>query len=174
MAPETDGAATILQGIDLATLTLEKLDVLPQSSLDELFSALAGVNAGDGAGDMPAGDSRGVAIVGDGAFWRRWIASFAHKYLWQGKVFTRTDADHGVLVNKVSALDVQAIKAQIYRQDSWYDGKPCIVLDYSKTSFLARKVRDEIRQVRPGVYLGLVYWGANKKPLVEFALDFNR
>jgi hypothetical protein len=31
-------------------------------------------------------------------------------------------------------------------------------LDYSETSLLARCVRDEIREVADGLYLGLVFW----------------
>jgi len=57
-------------------------------------------------------------------------------------------------------------------QDSWYDGKPCIVLDYSKTSIVAHLVRDEIREIAPGVYLGLVFLG--RLHVLDFALDFNR
>ena len=44
------------------------------------------------------------------------------------------------------------------------------MLDYSKTSFVARKVRDEIREVSPGVFLGLVFWERDKIAL--FALKF--
>jgi hypothetical protein len=46
------------------------------------------------------------------------------------------------------------------------------VLDYSKTSLVAHYIRDEIREVSPGVYLGLVYWG--QKKLIHFALKFPR
>ena len=49
--------------------------------------------------------------------------------------------------------------------------KECIVLDYSETSLLlAHWIRDEIRAVGPGVYLGKVYW--SKKRLIDFALEF--
>jgi hypothetical protein len=46
------------------------------------------------------------------------------------------------------------------------------VLDYSKTSIFARKIRDEIRLIDPvnKIYLGKVWWG--KTRLVDFALDF--
>ncbi len=44
------------------------------------------------------------------------------------------------------------------------------MLDYSKTSLVAQWIRDEIREVAPGIYLGLVYWG--KKKLIHFALEF--
>ena len=41
--------------------------------------------------------------------------------------------------------------------------------DYSKTSFVAQKIRDEIREVTPGVYLGKVWWG--RKRILDFALE---
>ena len=56
--------------------------------------------------------------------------------------------------------------------DSWYDGAPCIVLDYSKTSFAARRIRDEIREIAPGVFLGIVFWG--RRHVLDFSLDFTR
>ena len=75
-----------------------------------------------------------------------------------------------MLKNRISALGVHAIVAKVYKGPSWLDGKECIVLDYSETSFLAHWVRDEIRQIGPGLYLGKVYWG--KKRLIDFALKF--
>ena len=54
------------------------------------------------------------------------------------------------------------MRAKVYKEASWFDGKETIVLDYSKTSFVARKVRDEIREVAPGLYLGLVFWEREK------------
>ena len=51
------------------------------------------------------------------------------------------------------------------------DGKETIIIDYSKTSFLAGKIRDEIREVEPGVYLGKVWLG--KLRVIDFALVSN-
>jgi hypothetical protein len=51
-----------------------------------------------------------------------------------------------------------------------FDQKECIVLDYSKTSLVAKHVRDEIREIGPGVYLGLVYWDHTKT--IHFSLEF--
>ena len=65
---------------------------------------------------------------------------------------------------------MNAIVAQVYKSPSWFDGKECIVLDYSKTSLLAEHIRDEIRLIGPGFYLGLVYW--EKKKTIHFALQF--
>ena len=58
--------------------------------------------------------------------------------------------------------------AKVYFDASWMDGKETIVIDYSKTSFFAKKIRDEIREVEPGVYLGKVWWG--KTRILDFAL----
>jgi len=53
---------------------------------------------------------------------------------------------------------------------SLLDGKECIVLDYSDTSLVASHVRDEIRRIERGFYLGKVYW--DKERLIDFSLDF--
>ena len=95
------------------------------------------------------------------------IAQFINHFGWQGKTF---DAERGILTNRISVFGINAIVATVYKDKSWLDGKECIVLDYSKTSLLAHWIRDEIRQVGPGVYLGIVFWG--KKKLIDFALKF--
>ena len=69
-----------------------------------------------------------------------------------------------------SVLGFEAIIASIYTGPSWMDGKDCVVLDYSKTSLLAHWVRDEIRLIGPGFYLGKVYW--SKTRLIDFSLQF--
>src|SRR6516164_3281291 len=82
------------------------------------------------------------------------------------------NAREGRLKNLITPLAIRAIEAAVYKQDSWYDGEPCIVLDYSKTSFVAQKIRDEIREIAPGVFLGLVFWG--RRHVLDFALDFRQ
>ena len=44
------------------------------------------------------------------------------------------------------------------------------MLDYSETSIVAHWIRDEIRMIQPGTYLGVVYW--DKARLIHFALQF--
>ncbi len=147
-------------------MTLEDLIGKPQSELDALFMR-------NPAGAIPSGDATGEAIVCPGTFWSRIIARFVHALAWQGKVFTpNPDGNGATLENKVTVAGVRAIVARVYYTPSWIDGKECIVLDYSKTSLLARKIRDEIRLVDPAnhIYLGKVWWG--KTRLVDFALQF--
>ncbi len=119
-------------------------------------------------GAIPQGDTRGTAIL-TGAAFPDLFAKFARRVAWQGKVFDLFDQDKGVLVNKVSPLGVHSIVAKVYRDISWLDGKETIVIDYAKTSFFAQKIRDEIREVEPGLYLGKVWWG--NKRVLDFALE---
>jgi hypothetical protein len=137
-----------------------------QAELDDIFK-------NNSAGPIPVGNAEGEAIVWPGTFWSRLIARFVHDLAWQGKVFTPNPDDNGAtLENKLTTAGVRAIVARVYFTSSWLDGKECIVLDYSKTSLLARKIRDEIRLIDPAnkIYLGKVWWGETR--LVDFALKF--
>ena len=121
------------------------------------------------AGEIPTGDTRGTAILA-GSIFSKFIAGFARLFAWQGKIFDlfSTDGQSGILVNKILPLGLTFIVAKVYRDKSWLDGKDTIVIDYSKTSLLARVIRDEIREIEPGVYLGKVWWG--KTRILDFAL----
>ena len=129
--------------------------------LDEVFS-------GAPAGEIPIGRGSGTALIAPGTRFGRAVATVARLLYWQGKEF---DPSTATLRNLVTPFGVRAITASVYEDRSWHDGGPCIVLDYSKTSKVAHWVRDEIREVEPGVYLGLVYWGRRQLP-VRFTLVF--
>jgi hypothetical protein len=145
-------------------LAMDDLARMSQGELDGLFTRSA-------PGAIPEGESSGTAIVWPGTFWSRLIARFVRRWAWQGKVFTKNpDGKGATLLNKITVASVQAIVARVYYTPSWLDGKECIVLDYSKTSLFARKIRDEIREVAPRLYLGKVWWG--KTRLIDFALEF--
>jgi len=137
-----------------------QLLTLSQAQLDDLFRASP-------PGEIPDGEAKGTAIVAPGTTYSEEIAEFVNHFAWQGKTF---DSGKGVLRNRILPLGLNAIIAKVYKAPSWLDGKECIVLDYSDTSLLARWIRDEIRQIGPGMYLGKVYW--DKKRLIDFALRF--
>ena len=133
---------------------------MSQKQLDDLFSASP-------AGDMPNGEAEGTAIIASGTVFGPEIAALINIFDWKGKTF---DAVHGTLTNRILALGLNAIVAEVYKASSWFDNKECIVLDYSKTSLVAMHVRDEIREIAPGTYLGLVYW--DKDRAIHFSLQF--
>jgi len=140
--------------------TATQLISMSQKELDDLFSQSP-------AGDIPNGEAQGTAIIAPGTRFSSEIAHVINVFGWQGKTF---DAAHGTLTNRLLAFGLNAIVAQVYKDKSWFDGKECIVLDYSKTSLVANHIRDEIRQIGPGTYLGVVYW--DKKRIINFSLQF--
>jgi len=141
-------------------LTVPDLLKMSQKELDDLFTK-------SDPGPIPNGPADGTAIIAPGTNFSPEIAKFVNLFAWQGKTF---DGPHGVLRNRILAIGLNAIVAEVYKGPSWLDGKECIVLDYSKTSLVAQWIRDEIRQIAPKVYLGKVYW--EKKRLIDFALHF--
>ena len=140
--------------------TTAQLLAMSQKELDDLFSSSP-------AGDIPNGEAQGTAIIAPGTILSAETASLINIFGWQGKTF---DAEHGTLTNRILAFGLNAIVAQVYQGKSWFDNKECIVLDYSKTSLLAKHIRDEIRQIGPGMYLGVVFW--DQARTINFALQF--
>ncbi len=140
--------------------TVTDLLAMTQAELDALFTGLD-------AGPIPDGEAKGTAIIAPGTQFTGEIAKMINLFAWQGKVF---DAAEGVLRNHILVFGMKAIIAKVYKGESWMDHKECIVLDYSQTSMIASWVRDEIRMVQPGLYLGKVYGG--KQRLIDFALEF--
>ena len=137
-----------------------QLMAMSQAQLDDLFRSSP-------AGDIPNGSANGTAIIAPGTQYSAFIAEVINHFGWQGKVF---DAANGSLKNRILAFGLEAIIAKVYKGASWLDNKECIVLDYSQTSIVASRIRDEIRLISPGFYLGKVYW--NKDRLIDFCLQF--
>jgi hypothetical protein len=142
------------------TYDVQQLLNLSQAQLDELFTSSP-------PGDIPNGEAKGTAIIAPGTTYSADIAELIDHFGWQGKVF---DAKRGTLKNRILAVGLKAVIAKVYKGPSWLDGKECIVLDYSETSLIAHRIRDEIRLIAPSRYLGVVY--LDKKRLINFALQF--
>jgi hypothetical protein len=141
-------------------LDVAQLMKMSQAQLDELFR-------NSPAGNIPRGEGEGTAIIDPGTELSDIAAKFVHIFVWQGKVF---DPETGELRNKILPFGLKAIIAKVYKNKSWFDEKECIVLDYSQTSLIAHWIRDEIREVAPGLYLGIVFW--DKAKLINFTLAF--
>lgn len=114
-------------------------------------------------GTIPHGSTRGRAIYNPGT--RMTVpASRAIHVLWKGKVFR----DDGIMINRTFAG--RHITARIYLGESWLDGRPSLILDYFETSKLFWEARDEMREICPGIYLGLTY--LRKCPEPELAMFY--
>ena len=146
------------------TTALDVHDLLdmPADKLDDLFRASP-------AGEIPDGEADGTVLVAPGSSLSGPAANLVHLLAWQGKVF---DREKGELRNEVLPFGLKAVRAKVYKDESWLDGKEAIILDYSKTSLVAQWIRDEIREVAPRLYLGLVFWERAK--ILHFSLKFSQ
>ena len=120
---------------------------VPGQELDRRFRAGA-------AGDLPESPLVGAVLVLTGTPLARPVAHLIRAFAWQGKV---VPAGRGELVNRVLPFRIEAVRAKICRGQSWFDGRPCIVVDYSRTSLVAAMVRDELREIEPRLWLGFAY-----------------
>jgi hypothetical protein len=138
---------------------------MPPAELDDLFRR-------SDAGPIPAGRGRGTLVAYPGTRMSRPAARLG-ALLWRGKIF---DPSARTLVNLVSPLGLRAVRADVRPGESRLDGRPCTVLDYSRTSRMWGFIRDEIREVAPGLYLG-ISWGegrasGGRRFLGRFAVSF--
>ena len=140
----------------------DELPSMRGSELEDLFAKAD-------AGAIPVGTGTGQALIASGTVAARPLLALVRLVAWRGKQF---DEQGHSLRNLIGPLATRAIIADVYIGDSRLDGRPCIVLDYSKTSRVAGWIRDEIREVEPGLYVGLVYVRSRKAPL-RFSLAFD-
>jgi hypothetical protein len=134
---------------------------LSRRELDELFAAAP-------VGKIPVGRGQGTAIIAPGTVFSTVARNLIRWFVWKGKVFRPGSSD---LKNRLTPLGIPLIRAKVYVASSWkVPTGEAIILDYSKTSLVAFFIRDEIRQVGPGIYLGKVFIG--KKHLLDFSLAF--
>jgi hypothetical protein len=137
-----------------SSIGVDQLLRMSGPELDQLYRQ-------SGAAPMPSGKVRGRAIVNPGT--RIAVpASKAARVVWQGKVFRTEDS---TAINRF--FGVKAIKGRLYYAESWLDGAPALILDYRDTSLVYRRYRDEIREVAPGLYLGLMYARTQPQPTLK-------
>jgi hypothetical protein len=131
--------------------TVDDLARLTPAGLDALYAHGA-------ASPPPAGKVRGLPLIAPG---RRVgpLASRAGRLAWQGKTF---DPAQSTAVNRFFGL--RMIRGNLSFGPSWRDGQSSLILDYNGTSTVYGRYRDEIRQVAPGVYLGLMYDRSTNPP----------
>lgn len=142
--------------------TLKSLNLLDmsQEELDELYKQ-------GSVREIPDGDGRGIAIIAAGSLLAKVLAFVTKLLFWQGKVLY---PDQKFFFNRATPFRIQAIKGEIYKGESRFCGGESLILDYANTSFLLRRVREEAREIAPGLYLALVYWG--DKRISNFTLEF--
>lgn len=145
-------ACGLLPGIVLASescspcggcVTLEQIRHMSMCEIEQLYTQAE-------AGRMPVGRLHGRLLALPCDRLPRIKVGVANT-VWRGKVF----GCEGNFCNWW--VGFRAICSQAVYGPSWYDGKPCIVMEYAPGTPLFANMHDEIREVSPGVYVGLVY-----------------
>ena len=111
----------------------------------------------------PLGPTRGTVLYADGKHPR--FKARMQGPVWKGKTFH----DDGTLTNRWLG-GVQAVSAPTHVGESWLDGRPCLVMQYAADAPVFGNVRDELRQIAPGVWLGRSYDSATGQPKNWFVL----
>ncbi|NHC14184.1 hypothetical protein [Motilibacter deserti] len=115
---------------------------------------------------LPDGRADGIFLWAAGTRAARPVARLV-SLAWRGKV---VDNARCRVVNRVTPMGLLAVRAALDSGPSRADGRTSVVLDYSRTSLVARPVRDELRLVAPGLYLGAAYlW---RRRVAWFTLRF--
>ena len=122
--------------------TLDSLSRMSASELEQIYRNAT-------PGQAPAGFMQGRVVFREDAALAGPRGQVVN-WLWQGKHFSDDS-----LINQFRGP--RMIRANVFPGESWLDGKPALILDYHHTSLLWRDVRDEVRQVSPGVYVGAMY-----------------
>lgn len=121
-------------------------------------------------GPMPEGYLPGKAIPHAGTKRAPRVSKRMGK-IWKGKIFYPDDC----LLENQWWCHLQSVKAWLFVGPSWLDAKPSIIMDYRGSSPIVwRNVRDELRQVGPNIYLGIMYQQNHKncaKIKMYFALE---
>lgn len=114
-------------------------------------------------GAAPCGPTRGAILYADGKHPR--LTARLQGLVWKGKTFY----DDGAITNRWLG-GVHAVSACTRVEPSWLDGEPCLVIQFAPNAGVLSNVRDEIRQISPGVWLGRGYDTATGHPKNWFVL----
>ena len=147
----------------MTSTTLKPADLLnmSQEEIDEIYKQ-------GSVGEIPDGDGQGIAIIAAGTIFVKIIALISKLFFWRGKFFYR---EQKFYLNKVTPFSIRAFKGEIYIETGRFDAEKTIILDYSQTSFIFQKVKEEMREISPGFYLAQVYIGDTR--VSNFTLEFS-
>lgn len=139
--------------------TLDGLAKLPPDDLMELYRSAKTPRLADLDGKL---DGRMLAAPrAQAPSVRRWLEGFAKSGLfpWRGKTFEHESAEHGHGVNRLFGERVNWFHFETSVGPSRAGDFDSVHLDYSqdKNPPLVRDVKDEVREVAPGLWLGLAY-----------------
>jgi hypothetical protein len=111
--------------------------------LQQIFASAEGCT-------FPSGFGRGEVLLRTDPRHARLKARMTNR-VWKGKRFE----EDGYFINQW--LCFRALHSYVCQGPSWLDGRPCVILEYPPDTPLFGNTRDELREVAPGVWLGMWY-----------------
>lgn len=165
--------------LDLDRLHVPEFEGLTRLGVDALRLLYEGgrcppIEALSGA---PQGRMLSVARLDEGLP-RRVLARLARggRFPWAGKSFAHEGEARGRGINRIRLLGRREWYPFTTRHDaSVLDGQPCLLLDYDhpQNPWFIRRIRDELREVGPGLYLGpaLFRLRGEHRLVLFFAID---
>ncbi len=166
-------AATNIEQI----VTLDALTRMSPLALTELYQT-GGVPVLTALSGEPHGHM--LAVDGIRGPTRRFITRFAARrsFPWRGKAFSHRSSDQGDGINRVRLVtDRRWFPFETQIVPSILDGAPCLHLNYDLDAnpWFIRRIRDELREVSPGLYMGpaLFRTGNSHRRILHFAVDTN-
>lgn len=100
----------------------------------------------------PCGKTNGTVLSADGPCPR--LKARLQSLAWKGKTF---HAD-GTFINRWPGFE--AVSSTVIIDVSRFDGKPCLVMQYDDKAPVFGGLRDEVREIAPGTWLGRSYVAA--------------
>jgi hypothetical protein len=140
-------------------LTLDELARRDPDDLMAMYRAARTPKLGDLDGKL-SGRMLAVPRIQSAAV-KRWMERFSKSKLfpWQGKTFEHETEGHGHGVNRLLGERVTWFHFETSIGPSHAGDFDAVHLDYShdRNPPLVRQVKDEVREVAPGVWLGVAY-----------------
>jgi hypothetical protein len=144
--------------------TVDELLALDHETLDALYAHASVPRLGEISGDLRG---RMLAIPSLHGVVARAIRGFASssRFPWRGKTFTPLADDHGEGVNRVVSDRWKLFRFTTSVGQSRAGAFDAVQLDYDHphNPFFIRAIKDEIRELRPGLYLGQAWLQIGKR-----------
>lgn len=157
--------------------SLDDLARLDAQVLRELYRAAAVPALAELDGDLKG---RMLAVRGAGRIWFALLRAFAawRHFPWRGKSFaSHTNGLRGDGINRVfgDVAPLRWFRFETFIGPSRADGEQAFQLDYDNADnpFFIRAIKDEVRAVAPGLFLGQAYvvWFGKPRLALYFALS---
>ncbi|MBI4511207.1 MAG: hypothetical protein HY698_16360 [Deltaproteobacteria bacterium] len=153
--------------------SLGELLAMDTTKLADLYRGATSPRIADLSGDLRG---RMLAVCGLGAPLSDLVrhAAASDRFPWRGKSFTPLSEDRGEGRNRVLSDRWKLFRFETFVGPSRAGAFDAVHLDYDHASnpFFIRAIKDEIRELEPGLYLGQAYVqiGAEPKLVLYFGL----